>query len=204
VENTDGVVPVKNLRNYFRESIDKAMDSIGVMFDPHTSHYVVNIMVSFADSENLYDIEYDKFYGIKPLAVLMANAADAANDRERSYLLQRIGDVSLFISGFFSDSLQSHVVDIDYYANMGGVAYGELSLQRKNNPRVVALSPVYSELSKKFSSMMFVLHKVRDDFSEPSDIDLLRKYEIWRRTGSPQAAKILKKHGVIPFLRILN
>ena len=37
--------------------------------------------------------------------------------------LKQIGDVSLFVSGFFSDSLRRKLVDVDYYVSIGGVAY---------------------------------------------------------------------------------
>ena len=45
----------------------------------------------------------------------------------RFELLKKLGDRSLYISGFFADSLQRKVVDVDYYAEMGGVAYGALA-----------------------------------------------------------------------------
>ena len=35
----------------------------------------------------------------------------------------QIGDVSLFTSGFFADSLRGKLVDVDYYVNIGGAAY---------------------------------------------------------------------------------
>ena len=120
---SDRVVPVRNLRDYFRESIDTAIEHQGVNVDPHAAHYVVNLLTLFSRSEDLYE-DHDDSYGIRPLALMMADAADAPTVADRNLSLQRIGDVALFISGFFADSLAHKMVDIDYYINMGGNAYG--------------------------------------------------------------------------------
>lgn len=194
---SDRVVRVHNLRDYFRVSIDAAMDKQGVDVDPHAAHYVVNLLTLFARSEDLYE-EHDEAYGLKPLALMMADAADASSAVERTFSLQRIGDVALFIAGFFADSLAHKLVDLDYYIHMGGTAYGSLSDEIRGTPRGRALADVYRELARKFQLVVDVLNEVRDGARRSSDIDLLRTYEIWLRTGSRRAAQLLKQNGVIP------
>ena len=114
----DRVVTVSSLRDFFRESINAAIDNQNVDVNPHTSHYVVNLLTLFARSENFYD-ETDEHCGVRPLALMLADAADAETQEQRSSSLQRIGDVALFTAGFFSDSLAYRPVDIDYYVRMG-------------------------------------------------------------------------------------
>lgn len=194
---SDRVVPVHNLRDYFRESIDAAMDKQGVDVDPHAAHYVVNLLTLFSRSEDLYE-DHDDSYGIRPLALMMADAADAPTVADRNLSLQRIGDVALFISGFFADSLAHKMVDIDYYINMGGNAYGSLSDEIRGTFRGRALAGVYTELARKFQIVVDVLNEVRDGARQSSDIDLLRTYEVWLRTGSKRAAELLKQNGVVP------
>ena len=109
---SDRVVPVRNLRDYFRESIDAAIEQQGVRVDPHAAHYVVNLLTLFSRSESLYEDDGET-YGIKPLALMMADAVDARTASERNFSLQRIGDVALFISGFFAESLAHKLVDLD-------------------------------------------------------------------------------------------
>ena len=104
--DADSVVAVTNLRDYFRESIDAAIDNQGVLVNPHTAHYVVNLLTIFARSEELYE-DHGDGYGLRPLALMMADAVDASTPEQRTLSLQRIGDVALFISGFFADSLAS-------------------------------------------------------------------------------------------------
>ena len=200
---SDRVVRVHNLRDYFRESIDAAMDKQGVDVDPHAAHYVVNLLTLFARSEDLYE-DHGEAYGLKPLALMMADAADASNATERTFSLQRIGDVALFIAGFFADSLAHKLVDLDYYIYMGGNAYGSLSDEIRGTARGRALADVYRELAGKFQAVVDVLNEVRDGARLSSDIDLLRTYEIWLRTGSKRAASLLRQNGVVPLPNAFN
>lgn len=191
------VVQVHNLRDYFRESIDTVIDNQGVDVDPHAAHYVVNLLTLFARSEDLYE-DHGEAYGLKPLALMMADAAAASSAVERTFSLQRIGDVALFIAGFFADGLAHKLVDLDYYIHMGGTAYGSLSDEIRGTARGRALADVYRELARKFQIVVDVLNEVRDTTRRSSDIDLLRTYEVWLRTGSKRAAGLLRKNGVVP------
>ena len=194
----DRVVPVANLRDFFRESIGAAISNQGVRVDPHTSHYVVNLLTLFSRSEEIYEDD-GEFYGVRPLALLMADAADAPTVEQRSTSLQRLGDVALFTAGFFADGLASKSVDIDYYINMGGAAYGSLSDAIRGTTRGRALVDVYCELAGKFQTLVDVLHEVRDGTGQTSDVNVLRTYEVWRKTGSKRAAELLKQNGVALF-----
>ena len=200
---SDRVVPVHNLRDYFRESIDAAIEHQGVKVDPHAAHYVVNLLTLFSRSEDFYE-DHGDAYGIKPLALMMVDAVDAPTIEERNFSLQRIGDVALFISGFFADSLAHKLVDLDYYIHMGGNAYGSLSEEIRGTFRGRALAAVYKELARKFQIVVDVLNEVRDSARQSSDIDLLRTYEVWLRTGSKRAAELLKQNGVIPMSQSLS
>jgi hypothetical protein len=191
------VMPVRNLCDYFRTSIDEVIAQQGVDVDPHATHYVVNMMTLFSRSENLYE-EHGDAYGLRPLALMLADAADAPSPEHRNRMLQRIGDVALFISGFFVDGLANKAVDIDYYIHMGENAYGSLSEETRGTFRGRAFADVFRELATKFQVFTDVLHEVRESAQSNSDASLLRTYEIWRKTGSRRAARLLREQGVVP------
>jgi hypothetical protein len=193
----DRVVQVQNLADYFRTSIDGVISRHGVDVDPHAAHYVVNLLTLFSRSEELYE-DHGESYGLRPLALMMADAADAQTARQRNHVLQRIGDVALFISGFFADSLAHKAVDVDYYICMGGSAYGSLSEEVRGTFRGNAFADIYRELAVKFQVLVDVLNEVRDEARGESDRDLLRTYEIWLKTGSRRAKKLLADNGVVP------
>ena len=195
--NHDRVMPVHNLRDYFRTSIDDVIAKQGVDLDPHAAHYVVNLLTLFSRSEEFYEDDGDS-YGVKPLALMLADAADAPNVEQRSQYLQRIGDVALFISGFFIESLANKAVDVDYYIYMGENAYGSLSDEVRGTFRGNAFADIYKELASNFQVLIDVLNEVRDGAREESDVDLLRTYEIWLKTGSRRAEILLRQQGVVP------
>jgi hypothetical protein len=195
--NHDRVVPVPNLLDYFRTSIEIVISEQGVEVEPHATHYVVNLLTLFSRSEELYDDDGETF-GLKPLALMLADAADAPSPAARNCTLQRIGDVALFISGFFADSLSNHAVDLDYYIHMGGSAYGSLSEEVRGTFRGKAFAKTYSELSAKFQVLVDVLNEMRDRERQESDVDVLRAYNVWRKTGSKRAENLLRQQGVVP------
>lgn len=191
------VMPVHNLQDYFRTSIDDVIAEQGVDVDPHATHYVVNMMTLFSRSDQFYQDDGET-YGLKPLALMLADAADAPSTEQRNQTLQRIGDVALFISGFFVDSLANKAVDIDYYMTMGESAYGSLSEEVRGTFRGNAFADVYRELATKFHILIDVLHEVRDSARAESDVNLLRTYEIWLKTGSRRSEKLLRQQGIVP------
>ena len=191
------VMPVHNLQDYFRTSIDDVIAEQGVDVDPHATHYVVNMMTLFSRSDQFYQNDGET-YGIKPLALMLADAADAPSTEQRNRTLQRIGDVALFISGFFVESLANKAVDIDYYMTMGESAYGSLSEEVRGTFRGNAFADVYRELASKFQILIDVLHGVRASARAESDVNLLRTYEIWLKTGSRRAEKLLRQQGIVP------
>ena len=193
----DRVVPVPNLLDYFRASVEGVIADQGVNVKPDATHYVVNLLTLYSRSEDFYDDEGETF-GLQPLALMLANANDAPTADQRNSMLQRIGDVALFISGFFSDSLANHAVDLDYYIHMGGGAYGSLSTEVRGTFRGRAFADTYSELAAKFQILVDVLNEVRDRERQESDVDLLRTYSIWHKTGSKRAENLLRQHGVFP------
>ena len=194
----DRVVPVPNLLDYFRQSVEGVIADQGVEVKPHATYYVVNLLTLYSRSDELYDDDGETF-GLKPLALMLADASDAVSAEQRSSMLQRIGDVALFISGFFADSLATHAVDLDYYIHMGGSAYGSLSAESRGTFRGRAFADTYSELAAKFQVLVDVLNEVRDRERQESDIDVLRTYSVWRKTGSKRAENLLRQQGVVPF-----
>lgn len=201
VQNTrhssEELVQISSLEEFFHDSVDAAMATNNVVLDDHTTRYVVNLLTLFSRSEALYE-NTDDGYRLRPLASMFAAALEARNEAERNHNLRRVGDVALFIAGFFAAGLERAVVDVDYYVYMGGGAYRSLSVHTRATTRGRALSPVFDELAAKFQDLVDVLNEVRESARGESDTNLLRMYELWLRTGSRRAARVLRESGVHP------
>jgi hypothetical protein len=171
---------------YFRELVESAIEHQHLAIRELTSFYVVNLLAGFTH------LDRSPAADDGPLGVRLAEALQAAGAAQRENL-RAVGDLSLFISGFFSDSLNRRLVDIDYYIQLGECAYG--SLARRGDP---AFGEVYDELAEKFTAMVDVLTEVSERTNLTSDADLLRLYDRWMRTRSRRSGKLLAERGIVP------
>jgi hypothetical protein len=193
---SEALVPVASLEEFFRDSVGAALAANRVVVDAGTSHYVVQLLTLFARAEACYDADADG-PGHRPLALILADAAQAASEEERAFRLQRLGDVSLFTAGFFAEALHQRAVGLDYYCNMGGGAYRLLAAGAHRSLRERALATVFAELAAKFLDLVDVLNEVRESACG-TDRDVLRLYETWLRTGSRRAGRLLRQAGIQP------
>jgi len=189
------VQPVTNLREFFKDSLHGALVKQQLAVEDQTEHYVVNLLTLFARSEALYE-QTPEGTRLKPLVVMLCEALEASGRAERNRSLQRLGDVSLFVAGFFARGFAAKLIDIDYHIAMGGRAYGVLAHSLQGRGRVLA--GVFAELSEKFQPMVDALNEVSEGAYVHSDQDILRLYEIWLKTGSKRCHELLHRLGVDP------
>jgi len=170
---------------YFRNLVESALQRQHLAVRELTSFYVVNLLAGFVhrDQSGIADDE--------ALGVRFVRALQSGGSAQRDGL-RRVGDTSLFVSGFFSDSLNRSLVDIDYYMQLGERAYG--SLARNDD----ALGDVFDELSDKFTAMVDVLTEVSEQTALTSNSDVMRVYERWLRTGSRRTGSQLVARGIVP------
>lgn len=186
-----------NVREFFRESVDEALNRQRVEADDHTVHYVVNLLTLYTRAEELYDGETGGGR-LKPLARMLGEAVEAPSDADRDRAMRRMGDVALFVAGFFPDMLSRSSVDVDYYVRMGGTAYSWLAERARYSAQVRAYGTIFSELSGKFAAFVEVLGEISDQGRSYTSADILRLYEVWVRTGSERANRRLKELGIQP------
>jgi hypothetical protein len=196
-DDTAPAIDVRNLREFFRDSVHEALQRQQVGVDDHTEHYVVNLLTMFSRTEALFEATPDG-PRLKPLALMLAEAAGADSGEQRSRALQRLGDVSLFVAGFLSHGFARRLVDVDYHVAMGGRAYGTLAETRAHGTRGRALAGVFAELAAKFQRLVDALNDVSEMSWRSGDRDTLRLYELWLKTGSPRAHALLREKGVAP------
>jgi hypothetical protein len=182
----DALVRNETPSEYFRELVESALHHQHLAAGDLTAFYLVNLLTGFIHVDRR-DAEDDE-----PLGVRFAKALQDAGIRQRDGLRQ-VGDLSLFISGFFADSLNRRLVDIDYYIQLGGSAYGSLARQGH-----VTFGEVFTELSEKFPAFVDVLGEVSERSALASNSDVLRLYEKWLRTKSRRSGDLLVSRGIVP------
>jgi len=189
------LIEASNVKTFFHDSVMSAMANQRYQAGEDTIAYVVNLLADFTRTDRLYEWTQDG-YALKPLALLLGEAIEARDTRQRYYTLRRLGDVALFISGLFSDSLRRKLVNVDYYVSMGGTAYGYLSESIRSSNVTEGESEVFEELATNFTKFVSLLEEVVDSAHVADDSDVIRWYDIWVTTGSRRAARVLRQHGI--------
>src|SRR6201992_234171 len=158
--SSSSVVPVANLREFFKAELHGALEKQHVAVEDQTEHYVVNLLTLFSRSDALYD-NTSAGPRLKPLVVMLSEALEARSTEDRTRGLQRLGDVSLFIAGFFAQSFARKLIDIDYHIAMGGRAYATLA-ETMGRGRGRVVGKVFSERADKFQPMVDALNEVSE------------------------------------------
>ena len=199
------IQPVGNLTEYFKDALRGALTNQHLALEEQTEHYVVNLLTLFARSEALYESTAEGLR-LKPLVVMLSEALEARTRAERERGLQRLGDVSLFIAGFFARGFARKLIDIDYHIAMGGCAYDTLARrlcasalpQEAAERRSRVLGQVFAELAAKFQPMVDALNELSEAGYTHTCRDILRLYEQWLKTGSRRSYALLRRLGVEP------
>jgi hypothetical protein len=175
----------ETLQSFFWERLGVALREHRVETAVETEHYLVRLLADFATHP----------VNEEPLALKLL-AAKEAPPIERRRQLREIGDTSLFVSGFWSDSFARRIVDVDYYIGMGGSAYGQLAAGDGWSRDHMA--KVFEELAAKFGRFVAVLETLSGwvrPASSPQDV--VKLYERYKNTGSTWAASRLATLGVL-------
>ncbi|MFQ5465741.1 MAG: hypothetical protein ACE5EI_07415 [Thermodesulfobacteriota bacterium] len=179
-----GLRPVE----HFSELVSTAMEHQKVAAGELARTYLSTLLCDFVTAERLND---------EPLAVRYLTAL-GSGPAEQTLRFKQLGDLALFIAGFFSDSLRRKIIDIDYYIVLGESSYGRLADLHGETLTAPAPEALFTELAGKFKLFVGILTEVSERSRLTSARDVLRVYERWLRTGSPQAEKLLRDLGIDP------
>ena len=184
-----------SLESYFRDEVDLACKQEGLPAGSPTQPYLVHLLAAYAAQpiEN------------RPLGLRLLNAM-GASPRERRTHLREIGDTSLFLCGFWGDSLGRGLVDVGYYTDLGEMAYRELAHGAPVAvPEVGRVPGVFGELARNFSRFVGVLMTIsRRTARGRNPADVVRLYDRWLRTKSSWAARRLAEEGVLARRSVLG
>jgi len=170
---------------YFHEVVTDALSAVDVEASEPASWYLVGLLGEFTHAR-LTD---------EPLGVKLHEHSNDPGERMKT--LKHVGDTSLYVAGFFAESLTRSLVDVDYYVGLGQTAYAQLSRQFSANR---SITEVYAELADQFPRFVDVLTQVRKRIAIAelnATTDITRLYEIWLRTRDAWVEKKLAAAGVL-------
>lgn len=180
------ILAVASVREFFQEAVTAALQHLALHPNEATETYLVDLLCERAKAEAM-DLH-------QALAVIMAESQFSL-PAQSMLQLKQVGDQSLYVAGYFSDSLRRSQLDPSYYILLGTTAYRRLSRVLRRTRNKTHLIIVYSELGQEFTRFVQVLNDVKQQTAQPSP-EIGELYEEWLRTGSETAAQQLQAAGI--------
>lgn len=176
-----------DLGSWFAERVDAALSRRSVAASPEVRAYLVGLL-SRGAAGSFVDLD-------DPLVLALHRALSSSEPWERLERLRDVGDRALVLSGFFTDRLAHRGIARDYVVGLGGRAFqgAHEAARHRNQP-----AKVYVELAGAFGEWASVLDEVRETTTLKTPQDIVRLYDRFRRTGSPEVASRLVREGVFP------
>lgn len=181
-------------KDYFKEAVRDAFTKRKIEAFPMAETYLVNVLEHYVVAAHLHETETSKSPTTLAETLLIAAQSEHATKVD---MLKKLGDRTLYVCGFFSDSFHRKVIDVDYCAEMGGTAYRILASSTKED----TLSQVYTLYSKKFLAFVEALNYISEKSQLQSSSNVLRIYDRYLKTGSELAREKLSKMGIVPISR---
>ena len=188
----EAILVGKSATEYFRELVSDALACRRMQVKEATEFYLVNLLAEYLRREHLFAGQPGEGSEMEPLALMLKRALEG--DRTTRFKnLKRLGDTSLFVSGFFGDSLARSLVRVDYYIAMGERAYDALAEEPRGPTGAQAL---FGELAERFPQFVDLFAEIAELSDLGSNRGLVRLYERFLLTGSERVARRLREKGV--------
>ena len=174
----------------FKELVEGALDHQGVDNSEESTAYLVYLLESFVRQDTR--IATAGTSPARPLAELLLSASQTPSAHSVTSL-RFVGDLALFLVGFYADGLRRDIAGPACYIRLGGSAYGILA----RSSAVAGAAALFDELATNFVRFADVLSEVSENCSLTDASHLLRLYERWQLTGSRRNAEQLRAQGVL-------
>ncbi len=145
-----------NLEGFFYENLSQLNRKITRPLSDPFIIYTSKVMGRFGLSEEFFQREEDGRIREKILGkMLLETSHMPLPQRKRS--LREVGDLSMFICGYFAESLNNKLVDLSYYQSLGKSAYNQLD---NYVPDYFEVPSFYENLSQFFDIVTHLMNHV--------------------------------------------
>lgn len=172
-----------NTRELFYEMVGEAEVELGLRPSSMALAYLVDLLDTRVRSEPPSSPEAPE-----TLAEALA-ASFLVEGKARAARLRALGDRTLFQVGFFGPSLLRKTAGLEYFAQIGTIAYLRLSTGTR--------SELFEELGLRFGDFAELLADVGERARGQRSLDLLQLYDRYMETGRPRDRSRLIRHGLI-------
>ena len=114
-----------NLKGFFFEGLSELNKKSLCPVPDSIIYYSSDVLDKFALSEDFFETSDGKVRE-KILGTKLLEASQYSRDEQKK-VYKEVGDMSLLVCGYFSESVNKKIVDTQYYAQLGKMAYSHLN-----------------------------------------------------------------------------
>ena len=174
---------------FFKERVRVALTNNNITVDNDVEFYLVTLLCNFIQPALDLQGRLDT-----PLALFLKEALESSDSYEQQARFKVLGDLSLYVSGYFQESFNRKTIDINYYIAIGSSAYQKVAK--------LSAQSLYSKLAMSFPQLIEVVSEVSMIPGQDKPLDILATYDRWTRSHSQRLLKVLQDLGIDPISNI--
>jgi hypothetical protein len=124
-EATKKIILNTNLKGFFFEGLVELNKKSLCPVPESVIYYSSDVLDKFSLSQDFFEMSEGKVRD-KILGTKLLEASQMSKDEQRR-VYKEVGDMSLIVCGYFSESVNKKIVDAHYYSQLGKMAYGHLN-----------------------------------------------------------------------------
>lgn len=147
-QNGKKIILSSNLQGYFFEGLNELNKKSLCPVPESIIFYSSDVLDKFALSQDFFEFTDGKVRE-KILGTKLLEAMQLPREEQRR-VYKEVADMSLIVCGYFSESVNKKIVDTQYYAQLGKMAYGHLNHMM---PSFLDIPCFYNMIATSFESM---------------------------------------------------
>jgi hypothetical protein len=166
-QKKSNLIIAPNLFSFFFEGLNELNNKSTCPVPQEVIFYSSVVLDKYSLTDSFFEVNEgrvrEKILGIKLLE------AHQFNKEEKRKVFQEIGDTALFLCGYFSESVNRKILDINYYASIGKSAYHSLN---HVVPEHLNIPSFYHLVASSFEPLAILISKLasRDRFSDQNHL----------------------------------
>lgn len=150
--NKKKIILSSNLQGFFFDGLIEINKKSLCPVPESVIYYSSDVLDKFALSQDFFEMSEGKVRE-KILGMKLLEATQFGRD-EQKRIYKEVGDMSLLVCGYFSESVNKKIVDTQYYSQLGKMAYSHLN---SVSPTFLDIPSFYNMVSTCFESMTTLL-----------------------------------------------
>jgi hypothetical protein len=190
------VLHTESIELYFQQALEESLKEQNIELSDAACYYIVHLLTSFSRSEYAFaGSEHNE----KQAFISMLSRASETSLEEALRIYKHVGDMTLYRTGFFSESVKNQLVSPQYYMQIGESAYSSASSLSRSNAALNSV--IFAELADRFTALVHLLKSIRlfghkDQDMQHRSSQTFEIIELYQKSGDDNLLRFLQDRGV--------